>query len=323
MDLGLTSLTLKKARHRLAEYFTPSDTTGPKFRHRVNAVIERFHETDMWVGSHATYRINVEADKTFYLPFYLEAILHARLDRSPARTQSARFEYLYDGVGEVGPSDHMGGMLIDLGVSGISAVFPETASILQVVGVSAADVGKQVRILGYDAGGNRVVRPDGTPGELVTLDAGLSVNTTAVFSGVQGIQKEDGEGVPFADRVSIKHLGTGLVLAELDPQMDSPLYRGYRVLDKGAKTVTAFCKRRPVSVIHEEEYLFPGNVNALRMGLMSLQFEDEGKLTEARAYFDDAIQQLNHESSRYRGGNEEHMQISPWGIGVSGISNPF
>jgi hypothetical protein len=322
MDLGLTSLTLKKARSRLASQFTPGDASGPEFRHRVNAVIERFHETDMWVGSHATYRIEVEDDKTFYLPFYLEAILHARIDRRPARTQSSRYEFLYDGVGEVGPDDHMSGTLVDMGVGGISTTFPETPGILQIVGVSSADIGKQIRILGYDANGDRVIRDDGTPGELITLDGDLSVNTTTVFSAVQGIQKENATEVPFAGRVSVRHVSSDTVLAVLEPQMDSPLFHGYRVLDTSAKTVTAFCKRRPVEVLHEEEYLFPGNINALRKGLMSLQFEDEGKLAEARAYFADAIMLLNHESSRYRGGNEEHLQVYPWGVGISGIPNP-
>lgn len=277
----------------------------------------------MWVGSHATYRIDVETDKTFYLPFYLESILHARIDRRPARTQSARYEFLYDGIGEVGTGDHLSGTLIDLGVSGIATTFPDTPGILQVVGYSATDVGKQIRILGYDENGNRVTRDDGTPGELVTLDGDLTVNTVATFSAVQGIQKEEADEISFAGRVSVRHVTADLTLATLEPQMDAPLFHGYRVLDISAKAVTAYCKRRPVAALHDEEYLFPGNLTALRKGLMSLQFEDEGKLAESRAYFDDAIAALNHESSRYRGGNEEQLQVQPFGIGVSGIPNPY
>jgi hypothetical protein len=322
MDLGLTPTTLKKARARLGTQFSPGDATGVEFRNRVNEIIERFHQEEMWVGSHATFSVDVTTEKSFYLPYYLEAILHARVDKCPGRVQSSRFEFISNGYGEITAEDHLAGTLIDLGVSALSVPFPTTASTLRVTGTSASDNGKDIRILGYDASGNRILSADGTPGEVVTLDGDLSVVTSNTFSAVQAIQKENFETETFAGRVSVAHVTNTITLATLEPFVENSMFRGYRVVDTSAERITTFCKRRPVAVIHDEDYLYPGNLNALRFALMARDFEDNGKLQDGLAYFEMAIRELNNEASRHRGGAEEHLGIDIWGIGVSGISNP-
>ena len=322
MDLGLTPTTLKKARARLGSQFSPGDATGVEFRNRVNEIIERFHAEEMWVGSHATFSVDVSTTKTFYLPYYLEAILHARVDKNPGRVQSSRFEFISNGFGELTSEDHLSRTLIDLGVSAISAPFPATASTLRVTATSATDNGKSIRILGYNAAGDRIISADGTPGEVVVLDGDLSVDTTNSFAAIQAIQKENFETETFAGRVSVAHVGTSTSLATLEPFVENAMFRGYRVVDTSAETIVAFCKRRPIAVIHDEDYLYPGNLNALRFALMARDFEDNGKLQDGLAYFEMAIRELNNEASRHRGGAEEHIAYEIWGRGVSGISNP-
>ena len=316
MDLGLTATTLKIARARLAPTFFPGNTTNPLFAAHISDVVERFHGEDGWIGSHATFRVDVSTDKTFFLPFYLDSLLHARLDRSPARIQSGRYEFLHDGLGEVSATDSLAGTLIDIGMSGIPTVFPTTASTLGVQAASSADYGEVVRILGYDASGNRILDATGEPGEAVTLASG-TVLTTNTFQSIQGIQKELTAG-----RVTIRHTSAAETLAVLEPWMEAPSFRGYRCVDLTAEAVIAYCKRKPIPVRYEADYIFPGSINALRFGLHARNFEEAGQLKEADAYLSRAIEDLNHEATRYRGGNEEHIMYEVWGQGIPGIYNP-
>lgn len=315
MDLGLTSTTLKTARARLAKTFFPGNETTPEFAENINFVVERFHAEDGWIGSHATFRVDVTTDKTFFLPFYLDSVLHARFDKRPGRVQSGRYEFIHDGLGEISASDSVAGTLIDLGSTGIPAEFPATASTLGVQ-CAAADYGKVIRILGYDATGNRILDATGEPGEEVTLASG-TVLTTNTFSAIQGIQKDVTAG-----RVTVRHIVAAETLAVLEPWMEAPSFRGYRCVDLTVDAVLVYCKRRPVPVRYEADYIFPGNINALRMGLHAHNFEEAGQLKEADGFYVRAINELNMEATRYRGGAQEHAPHAPWGDGISGIRNP-
>lgn len=317
MDLGLTATTLKQARARLASKFLKNsvDTTNPEFAHMVNTVVDRFHSEDGWIGSHATFRVDVSEDKTFFLPYYLDSVLHARFDKSPGRTQSARYEFLYDGFGEITSEDSVAGTLIDGGSSGITAEFPATASVLGLQAGSAADYGKTVRVLGYDPNGQRIIDATGAPGELVTLASG-TVNTTNTFAAVQGIQKDLTAG-----RVTLRHNGASKTLLVTEPWMENPSFRSYRCVDLTVDAVLVYCKRRAVPVHYEEDYIYPGNLNALRYGLHAYRFEEAGQLNESLAYWELATRELNHEATRYRGGAEEHLTFAPWGQGISGVNN--
>lgn len=315
MDLGLTSTTMKIARDRLASIFYPGNTTSTEFTKKVNFVLDRFHSSDGWIGGYATFRVDVTTDKTFFLPFYLDSVLHARFDKRPGRVQSSRYEFIHDGLGEITSADSIGGTLIDLGFVGIPAEFPATASTIGVQ-CAAADYGKKVRILGYDASGNRILDSTGSPGEEVTLASGTVV-TTNTFASIQGIQKELTAG-----RVTVRHTTAAETLAVLEPWMLAPSFRGYRCVDLTVDAVLVYCKRRAVPVSYEEDYIFPGNINALRLGLHAYNFEEAGQLSEADAFYLRAIEELNQEATRYRGGAQEHLSYAPWGEGISGIRNP-
>lgn len=316
MDLGLTATTLKIARAKLAKIFYPRDPSDPEFAEKVESVVDRFHSEDGWVGSHATFRVDVSTDKTFFLPFYLDSVLHARFDKAPGRIQSGRYEFIHNGLGEVTATDSVSGTLIDIGMSGIAAEFPATSSTLGVQAASAADYGKGIRILGYDASGNRILDATGEPGEEVTLASGTVV-TTNTFSSVQGIQKELTAG-----RVTVRHTAAAEVLVVLEPWMEAPSFHGYRCVDLSVDTVLVFCKRKPVPVRYDADYIFPGNLNALRLGIHAYNYEEAGQTNDADDYFARAIKLLNDEASRYRGGAEEHIQYQIWGQGMPGIYNP-
>lgn len=321
MDLGLTQSTVASARERLAAQFYPGQESSPAFVGKVNEVIERFHNQERWIGSLATFRVDISVNKNLYLPYWLDSINSAILDTSPAILQGSRYEFLHDGPGLVQKDSGMMGILIDQGTSGISTDFPLDVndavipSTLTVSAAVASDVGKTLRILGYDAGGNIITDVYGSPGEEVTL-AGTPVVTTNTFSGVKGIQKEI-----TTKPVMVTHTTEAKILVRLEAAMKLPLFRVYRVLDKTAATAIVLCKRRPIPVFHEEDYIFPGDLGAIKLGLYALQYEETTNNPLYQQYMREAISLLNDAATSYQGGVQEHITFAPWGLGVSGISN--
>lgn len=321
MDLGLTQSTVASARERMASLFYPGQESSPDFVARINEVIERFHNQERWIGSTATFRVDISVNKNLYLPYYLESINSAILDTSPATVQGSRYEFIHDGPGLVKKDSGMAGILIDRGNSGISTDFPADEddvaipSTLTVSAVVSSDVGKIIRILGYDASGNMITDAYGSPGEEVVL-AATPVVTTNTFSGVKGVQKDI-----TTKPVTITHTEESKILVRLEAAMKLPLFRCYRVLDQTASTAIVLCKRRPIPVFHEEDYIFPGDLAALKLGLYALRYEETSNYPFYQQYLREAITLLNDAATSYQGGAEEHVTFAPWGLGVSGINS--
>jgi hypothetical protein len=314
MDLGISQSTVADARKRLAPHFFPGDESNPLFLTRINEVVERFHSIERWVGSLATYRVDVSEDKNIYLPYFLDSINAAIIDQRPARVHGPRYEFMHDGPGLIESGVGIPGAIVDAGLFGISTDFPTTNSTLTISAVSSGDAGKTIRILGYNAAGTWIADADGVPGELVTLSTS-PVTTSNTFSGVKGIQKEVTRS-PF----TVTHTSTSTVLARLENWMTNPRFRCYRVLDLSATTVVALCKRRPVPVYFEEDYIFPGDLAALKLGLFALNYEEQSEPAKMQQYFREAVELLNQNSASYKGGATEAVSFEPWGAGISGIA---
>lgn len=314
-DLGLSAATVADARARFASQFFSGDENNPAFLSKINEVVERFHSRERWVGSLATFRIDVSTDKNIYLPYYLDSINAAVLDENPAMMFGERYEFMHNGPGLVTVESGMPGVIVDAGVFGISVDYPALASTITVSAVAAGDVGITIRILGYDDDGKWVRDTTGAPGEEVTL-AGTLVTTATSFSAVKAIQKPLTRGP-----ITITHGDSATVLAELENWMTNPRFRCYRVLDISTQDVVALCKRRPIPVHYEEDYIYPGDLSALKLGMYGLQYEEASEPAKMQQYFREAIELLNEGSASYKGGAQEQMSYEPWGPGVSGIDS--
>lgn len=317
MDLGISQTTVARAREKLAEKFFPKDATTPKFYDTVSEVIERYHALSAWVGSKSTFSIAVPSDGHLFLPYFLDSIMAVRIDTTPTIPRGVRHEFLYDGPGELDEETGCTGDVVDQGLSAIEAVFPNvdgtpTAGVLRFT-ATAADAGKKIRVLGYTSAGR--VLTDGVPGEEVTLVDG-TVDTTNSFIAIQGFQKEVTKTA-----ITVHHVGgSNTLLATLESFMELPLFRHYKVLAVGSEQITAHCKRRPVPVTQEEDYIIPGNLAALKLGLYAINYEEKNDMKTAMSYWGQATDILNGEATEYVGGAQEAPAgFSPWGVGVSGI----
>jgi hypothetical protein len=319
MDLGLSAATVSAARTRFAAQFFPNDTANPQFLRYINEVVERLHENERWIGSLATFRVNVATDKNIYLPYFLDSINSAVIDKIPARLQGPRYEFICDGPGMVEKGSGIPGVMADAGVFGISTDFPvDTAdepipSTLTISAVSAADAGSKIRILGYNQSGDWIKDVDGTPGESITLATSAVVSANQ-FSGVKGIQK-----AVTRSAITVTHTVASKILASLENWMTNPTFRCYRVLDLAAQSVVALCKRKPVPVNYEEDYIFPGVLSALKLGVYGINYEEEGELNRMQQCFREAVELLNQASASHKGGAAEQISFNPWGMDISGI----
>lgn len=313
MDYGLSQSTLGAARDRFAEKFFPGDATNPEFATAMSEIIERLHSEGYWVGAKATFSMAISDTGYITLPIHLDSILNARIDESPRLVHSERYNFLYSGPGEMDPTTNCSGLMIDKGVVSTEVEFPSTAGTIKVEATNATDHGKVVRVLGYDED-QALIRDGASPGEAFTL-AGSPVTSTNTFKGIVGIQKPVTRGA-----VNIYHVGDeDTLLASVPGSVKYPIYRRYMVTAPESDNVIAYCKRRALPVVNEEDYLIPGNLSALKLAMYALNFEEKSDPERAQYYWGQCLKLLNDEASEHRGGAQEIADVSPWGRGVPGI----
>ena len=308
-------MTLGEARRRLAGLFLDADTGSPKFAEMVSEVLERFHFDGTWKGGTGFFEFSVSDAGTITLPLWLEAVLLSQFSDRPRPVLSRHYEFLSHGPGHIDPLTSGLGVLVDAGVVATEHEFPSTPGTITIAS-GAADDGKTIRIFGLDSNGRELYGTDGLPGELVTL-ASPSVSTVATFSAVLGIQKERTLGY-----VQVSHADT-TELCDIPPAVTAPVYRRYKVAHAAAagqtRYIRALCSRRALPVSNEEDYIIPGNLAALKMGLYSIQYEETNDMDRSMQYWLRSIDFLNKEADRYRGGAITLPTVQPPRFGLGKI----
>lgn len=101
--------------------------------------------------------------------------------------------------------------------------------------------------------------------------------------------------------------------------------RCYKVLGKGDRGVDLrlTCKRRYVPLELDTDTVLPDNEGALKLGLMSLSYEDNNDLERAEQYFSKALALLNGESKESRGAAQHVLQQSPHGFNLGQLRNMY
>lgn len=101
--------------------------------------------------------------------------------------------------------------------------------------------------------------------------------------------------------------------------------RTYKVMGKSnhAVTVRLVCKRRYTPLTLDHETVVPDNEGALKLGLMSLSYEDNNDLERAEQYFAKALALLNGEVKESRGAAQSVLQQSPHGFHMGRVRNLY
>ncbi len=85
-------------------------------------------------------------------------------------------------------------------------------------------------------------------------------------------------------------------------------------------TVSAVCKLAFAPAITANDLVIPGNLGALKLGLMSIQFEDKVDPTNADTYMNRAIALLDSELKELDMGEQPAVLVSP-NFGAGSVLN--
>lgn len=180
------------------------------------------------------------------------------------------------------------------------------------------------------SGGAKVFTGTGTnriEGELLSVPVtnGAFTLSSQIYdagNSVYSIVKPSTNGVITIYHVSLLD-GTETLIGQYEPGETLPCYRRYlipkRCNDSGQ--LVAFCKLRHVDVIADNDEVYPGNLNALEMGLQALNFRRKQDMGRADEWIGRAVDELNSEI-------EEFTAEESWGtmqieedVGMGSVPN--
>lgn len=178
---------------------------------------------------------------------------------------------------------------------------PSTGQI--VVSNATTETAGTINIRGFDSTGAKVYTGTGgarVEGENVAqpTTANTSVTTATTWNAgnsLYGVVKPTTNGI-----INFYHLAansTQTLIGSYDPGEQIPCYRRYYVPQRCAENgqVVAICKRRHVDVAVDNDEVIPGNLSALEMALMAVDFRRKAEDGRAGTYIQMAIDELNSE----------------------------
>jgi hypothetical protein len=77
------------------------------------------------------------------------------------------------------------------------------------------------------------------------------------------------------------------------------------------------CKRRFVPALNETDWVYPGNLTTLQLGLQSLLFEEANDVANADAFWQRGLRFLNDEAKSSRGGVQPPVIPQHFGRGAA------
>lgn len=306
-------LTVAEVRAQLYQVVSPSDANDASVLAKLNEVTERIINHGQWSGTKGI----VEFDATtgyITLPRRYEALLGCVVNNWPRAVYGRYHEFLPGGPGFIKDLDYEYGLISDqeeVCTEGVQAA----AGTIRLTIANASDVGKVVRVYGVDANGDTVFDSTGKEGIALTLANPTVTGSVEMF--VKAVSKAVTVG-----NVTISSVtdGTATELSVYEPTETDPLYRRYKLgtitaRDDETPAVRALCKRRWIKLVNETDLVYPGNLGALKMGLMAVMIEETGgkQLREAESYWTKCWELLNKQIQQKRGMIKPIIPFDPGG----------
>ncbi len=171
---------------------------------------------------------------------------------------------------------------------------------------STSESAGAINIRGY-SGGAKVYTGTGAArveGENVAMPTTASTSTTTATTwdagnSLYGIVKPSTNGVLNFYHVSADTTET--LIGTYEPGEKIPCYRRYYIpqrLNNDGQLV-AICNRRHVDVVVDNDAVIPGNLNALEMALMAVNFRRKAEDDRAKDYMQMAMDELNSELLKF------------------------
>ena len=313
--MSLSRYTVADCRKRFSDLVTPGDPTNPDFLDALNEVTERLLQSAVWKDVAATIFLTVNtSEDTISLPPEFESILQVQVNDVTYPVFNASYEFINMGMAYLNKS--LCTPLVDLGDSfGTFVDVPAEPATLQLLAADVLDTTVPIRIYGLDENGEIIYDEFGNPGEERLPGFGTPTTTSSIFSRVTGFRK----GLT-RSTLTLSHTSpTTMDVTELQvylPWMTDPTFRRYSLSTGNTPVVKARCRLRHNLLQMEDQYVLPGNLGAIKNGLMALGYEDANDLERSEVYWAKAEASLDNQLGSSRGGGQSQPNINLWGTGV-------
>lgn len=314
MHHGLSQVRVAELRARYAQIGFAGDETDPAFLTDLNEILEHLYSLNDWKGGSGVFSLALSSTGRVTLPYFLEGIKACRLDKTPRPVLSVGYEFLRHGPGDL--EDQGLGMVVPEGEFPVRAEFPSTPATITLTS-SQDDSTKICRLYGLDDEGNEVRDSEGLPGIDLTIGAGAS---SVTFASLTGVVKPITRG-----RVTVTlNTATPLVLSVYEPSVTIPLYRRYKVdpvsteSNLAGETLEAWCSRRVVPVVNEEDWVVPGNSRGWKLALIAQAMENNSD-RNAATFWQNAVDAFNQEIEKHTSGENQIPNIQIFGLEVGNI----
>ena len=294
----------------------------------LNQATERLIHGGIWKGAIGYVAFPVVNDY-FTLPYPFLATIGTDWFLCPVPVFSQWHEFTIGGPGLPLPNKPPTGIVTDLGDGYATLVDPPTAgSTLLIKPDLLIDSGKQFRFYGV-SNGREIFDVHGA-GMYVTVNYPSSSEAT-VFDVVTGIQVPvDANGASAMvggwTLYSVAPDGTQTQLGYYYPNETKPSYRRYRIGVTSAtgtqipNAVTVLVRRRWMPVYKETDWVYPGNIGALKKAMQAIDSEASKNDDVAEPLWQQCYNILDRELHATRGNARPEMQYEVLGS-LGGFTN--
>lgn len=303
-----------------------------------NRAVERLMNEGKWMGTVARYAI-CTSNQCLTWPREIETIEAASLCGSPMVVRGGWYEFLENGPGLLGGSDHSCGpslTLVDRGNSIAFAEVPATGYKLAIYADGTETAGT-VLLRYYDLNGNKVYTTYGgsvIEGERLTIPAAGAYTIATYEVMVNGCYEVIKPTTTRAIRLYARKItdGTLIPLAIYEPDEQLPVYRQSRVTNLqdsggecGTTRVTIVGKLRFIPATGDDSILLISHQDAIRLGVQAIKSEEDLLQQQASTFWMMAVKCLNDQLRSYRGSGQvdpiRMVGSSTWGAGA--VCNTF
>jgi hypothetical protein len=241
-------------------------------------VCEKYMGMDLWEGTAETVDFGATEDTRIVLPRHFISVLGYSRARVARPVFGQFHEYQEMGLLYVNPNDQWMDQAIDDGRRCSQKTLSGSAT-LRVKLTTPADAGKTIRFYGKDQDGFRIFSSgdDGIPFTTVNPQG----DTVQQFSQLAAIVVQTSMQARWTLWQVID--GVETQIGSYEPGEDVPNYRVYKVgkrseADDDFDTIRFYCRRGYVRPVALTDFVYPGNLGAIRWGLKAVQYEDSGKM---------------------------------------------
>lgn len=308
----MPALTVKAITKALSGYVRPDEDVVSK----LNLVMPRLYAMGMWRDLLYDWTIQTTNDY-FTLPEHSAGLIGAMLDDAPVETQARWHDYRIGGYANDGVAPIFG--VVDDGWSPVKEDIT-VASVDDLFTFSLNPTPSNSNLLPSE--GTITVegwRSDGT-------DTAKTYHTTEVFN-LDGSSQMLSDYSTWVEITSIYFEGVFTpVNIRVEDEYETSLatvrgdgiarYRRFRFSNtaNATRVVRLLLKRSWETVFTEDDFIYLGNLNAIKHGLLGMIAEDNGDLERAQYHWTICRQLLDEELDEARGSAKPKLRIMPAGV---------